>query len=65
MNIGKSIRKALIDKGMTQKELAEKMDIKQSSMSQLCSREFCNGSTMAALCEIFDMKASELIALGE
>ncbi len=65
MNIGKSIRKALIDKDMNQAELAVKIDVSRSSMSQLCSRDFCNKSTLDALCEAFDMSASELIALGE
>ena len=65
MNIGKSIRKALIDKDMTQTQLAEELGISRSSMSQLCSRDFCNKSTLDALCESSGMSASELIALGE
>ena len=65
MNIGKSIRKALIDKEMKQSELAQKIGISPSGMSQLCFREHCTKSTLDALCEALEMKSSELIALGE
>jgi len=65
MNIGKSIKKALIDKDMSQADLAKMLDISRQSMSQVCAREYCTHMMLQNICDALHMKASELIALGE
>lgn len=65
MNVGKSIRVALAKKGMTHKQLAEQLGMRQTSLSQLAAQTSCTGATIEKLANAFEMKASEFVALGE
>jgi DNA-binding Xre family transcriptional regulator len=65
MNIGKSIQIALIDKGWQKKDLADKMGVTRSTISNLVKSSTCTGQALDNLCEVFEMKASDFIALGE
>lgn len=65
MNIGKSIQIALIDKGWQKKDLADKMGVTRSTISNLVKSNTCTGQALDNLCEVFEMKASDFIALGE
>jgi DNA-binding Xre family transcriptional regulator len=65
MNIGKSIVIALVDKGWQKKDLAEKLGVTRSTVSNLVKSSTCSGQALDNLCEVFEMKASEFVALGE
>lgn len=65
MHIGKSIKMAMNKKGMVNQDLADKLGRTLPSVSVMRGRETCSGQTMIELARIFDMKVSELIALGE
>lgn len=65
MNLRKSIKMCLAEKGMAQKDLAEKLGMSQTSMSQLAAQKSCTGATLQKLADAFDMKVSEFVALGE
>jgi len=65
MNVGKSIEIARAQKGWKSYELAEKLGIAPASLSALKKRESCTGDMLGKLCDVFDVKASEFIALGE
>lgn len=65
MNLRKSIKKCLVDNDMSQKSLAEKLGMTQTSMSQLAAQTSCTGATLQKLADAFDMKVSDFIKLGE
>ena len=65
MNVGKSITIALFDKGMKKRELAVALGVTPHTVTNLCASKTCAGDRLAKLCEIFEMDASEFIALGE
>lgn len=65
MNLRKSIKVALAQRGMEQKALAAKLNMSQSSMSQLAAQESCTGATLQKLADAFGLKVSEFVALGE
>ena len=65
MNISTSVEIALIKKRMSKKELAGKLGTSQNTVSKLCKGETCSGKMLNELCSVFDLKASEFIALGE
>lgn len=65
MNLGKSIQIARAKRGLQVKELAEKLGMKPTSLSQLSSQDSCTGATLQKLAKAFDMKVSEFVALGE
>lgn len=65
MNIGKSIRKALIDHDMRQNQLAAKMGVGVRWMSRMANSRTTSMQTVEALAAQFDMKVSEFVALGE
>lgn len=65
MNFRRSLKLALAQRGMTQKALAEKLGMRESSMSQLAAQTSCTGATLQKIADAFDMKVSEFIALGE
>lgn len=65
MNIGKSIKVALAKKDMNQQDLAEKMKVSKPYVSQLAGREHAGMGTVVLLADVFDMKVSDFIALGE
>lgn len=65
MNLRRSIKTALAQRDMTQKALAEKLGMLETSISQLAAQKSCQGSTLVKLAEAFGMKVSEFVALGE
>lgn len=65
MNIGKSIKVALAQKGMSQAELAKRMGITHTWVSALANKPKASTPTVEALAAQFDMKVSEFVALGE
>ena len=65
MNIGKSVRVAMAKRDIKPKELAEKMGASRQYIGQLMKAEAVGAGTLNKLCEVFDMKTSEFIALGE
>lgn len=65
MNIGKSIRVALAQKDMTKTDLAAKLGIHLTGISQFSNRECVKSETIQKLANVFEMKVSEFVALGE
>lgn len=65
MNLRRSIKTALAQRDMTQKALAEKLGMLETSISQLAAQKSCQGATLVKLATAFDMKVSEFVALGE
>jgi len=65
VNLRKSIRTALAQRDMSQKELAAQLGMLQTSLSQLASQKSCTGATLQKLADAFHMKVSEFIKLGE
>ena len=57
MNIGKSIQIALVNKGMQKKDLADKLGVTRSTISNMVKSETCTGKALANLCEVFDKHA--------
>lgn len=65
LNLRKSIKTALAQRDMSQKALAEKLGMRETSISQLAAQTSCTGATLQKLAEAFEMKVSEFVALGE
>ena len=65
MNLKKSVMVALAQRGLKQKDLADKVGMSQGSMSQLVGQTSCTGATLMKLAKAFDLKVSEFVALGE
>lgn len=65
MNFRRSLKMALAQHDMTQKALAEKLGMRETSMSQLAAQTSCTGATLQKISEAFDMKVSDFIKLGE
>ena len=65
MNIGKSIKIALINNNMKSKDLAAKLGVLPPKVSILCGKTTCSGKMLDSLCAAFEMKASDFVALGE
>jgi len=65
MNFRRSLKLALAKQDMTQKALAEKLGMRETSMSQLAAQTSCTGVTLQKIAKAFDMKVSEFVALGE
>lgn len=66
MDSAKSIRVALAKKGLKNKWLAEKMDVKPQYITNLCNGGATLGiNGIAQVSDIFGVKVSEFIAWGE
>ena len=65
MNTGKSIRMCLAKEEMTQKELAEQLNVTPTYASKLCRQKSCGGSMLEKLADVFNLSVSEFIQLGE
>lgn len=65
MNIGNSIRIAMIKRGMRQHDVAEKVGITRTYVSGLCNGRKPSQDLIVKLAECFDMPVSEFIKLGE
>ena len=50
---------------MTQQELAEKLGISLRRVNKIANSTYANTETVERLSGVFDIKASEFIALGE
>ena len=65
MNIGKSLKIALINNGENQKWLAEKLQMKHQQISNIANGMGGNANTIKKIAGAFDMPVSEFIKLGE
>lgn len=65
MNVGKSIKVAMAKRDMTPKMLAEKMGVTRQYVGNMMGSQTVGVGTINKLCEVFGMKASEFVALGE
>jgi len=65
MNTKQAVRVKLALEGRQQKWLAEKLGVSESSLSTSLKSNVFNGPFLASVAAAFDMKLSELIALGE
>ena len=65
MNVSKSIRVALAMRELTQKQLAERLGMYESAVSQLVNRSSITTDELKQVADALGMKVSELVALGE
>lgn len=65
MNVGKSLKIALAQKGMKQNALAAQLGVTTVWISRLANSEKAGTTTVEKLAAAFDMKISEFVALGE
>ena len=65
MNVSKSIRVALAMRELTQKQLAERLGMYESAVSQLVNRSSITTDKLKQVANALDMRVSELVALGE
>ena len=65
MNFKKSVVIALLDKGKSQEWLKKKLGLSGSSVSKTLTNNNPDADRIQSYAEALDMKASELIALGE
>lgn len=65
MNVGVSIKVALAKRGMTQVQLATKVNRSTVWINKLAAGTSADGKTISMLAEALDMKVSDFIALGE
>lgn len=65
MDIKKSIRVALATKALNQNDLAAALGMSPSSVSQMLARESITSKNIEKIAAALQMKASELVALGE
>jgi len=65
MNVGKSLKIALVKEGRNQKWLAEKLSMSQQNINNIANGSGGNANTIKKIASAFDMSASEFIALGE
>ena len=65
MNITKSIKVALAQREQTQEWLANEVKMTAGALSALLTRNSIKSSLLDRMAKALNMKASELIALGE
>lgn len=65
MNIGNSLKVALIKKGISQTQLAKQMGVHTQWINKLANSETASQGTIVSLATALDMKTSEFVALGE
>lgn len=65
MNIGMSIKLALVKAGKNQRQLASEMGISERQVNKVANRKTASSQTIEKMAAIFGMKASDFIALGE
>ena len=66
MDLGKSIKIALINKEMSQSELAERLQVSEQYISNLATgSRFPGRNQIERLADVLGYKVSEFIALGE
>lgn len=65
MNVGRSLKIALLKRDLSQTALAEKMNVHVQWVNKLANSESASQATVVGLAEALDMKVSEFVALGE
>ena len=65
MNIGKGIRKALIDADKSQTWLAGKLGMTAQGVNYICKQESIALSTIIKISDALDISAAKLIQMGE
>lgn len=65
MDVGKSIKIALVQRRMTQVQLAEKVNRSTVWINKLAAGKSADGKTISMLADALGMKVSEFVALGE
>lgn len=65
MDLGKAIRVALAQRDMSQLDLAQKMGTGAANISAIISRGSSTTETIKRLADIFELKVSDFIKLGE
>lgn len=65
MDLGKSLRLAIADKGVKHKDLAEELGTTSQQVSKWLKSGVIKQSSIVGISEFFEMKTSEFIALGE
>lgn len=65
MNLAKSLKIALAQKELRQKDLADKLNVSDQLISRWAIKGTISPSNLEALCSVLDMPVSEFVALGE
>jgi transcriptional regulator with XRE-family HTH domain len=65
MDLGKSLRIALVHSGKTQMKLADDFNISRQTVSRWANTGNMTQETIKELSSYFDMRPSEFVALGE
>ncbi len=65
MNVGKSLKKALLETGKTQLDMASDLGVHPTLLNRHFNSEHINTQTISIYSNYFNIKVSELIALGE
>jgi len=65
VNVGKSIKRCLLNRGQTSYELASQVGVSETHMSRISNQKHCTGEMLEKLSKAFDMSVSEFVALGE
>lgn len=66
MNLAKSLKKALLERNMSQLDLARKLEITPVHLNRLANdKAQMSPAIMERIAGQFDMKVSEFVALGE
>lgn len=65
MNVGKSIKHALVKRGINQTQLAAQMKCTQVWINRLANSRSASMATIESLSAAFNMKVSDFLALGE
>lgn len=65
MNVGKSIKVALVKRGLNQTQLAVQMKCTQVWINRLANSRSASMATVESLAKAFELKVSDFLALGE
>ncbi len=65
MHIGRSLKKAMVEKDISCGELAGHFGVNDNTVSNWRKNEAQSGQVLKRLSEYFEMSVSEFVALGE
>ena len=65
MDISKSLNICLQRENMSKGDLAKNINVTPQTVTSLAKCNHCSHSNLIKMCNLFKMKASEFIALGE
>ena len=65
MNVGKSIKMALVKADKKQTWLAKQLGISSRQVNKVANSESASGKTIEKMAWVFGMKVSDFLALGE